>query len=190
MKKILLITTLVLVISLLTACGTKTPVDTPDTTESTTVETTESFVKIGVQKASLADSESFVQSMKEYGAEVSDMSDAEGYWFTFSVTEHEKLLKDKYAETIKKFKEYEENEEHYIDTIEYDDDFRNLTFNVDKDLYDSNANGTSDIVIAATALAYQLYLEDGQKTFVKVVYSDTEEVVSTFTLPMNLSIEQ
>ncbi len=190
MKKISLVITLLLIVSLLTACGTKSPFDTSKLTETTTVETTEKVVKIGVQKADLSDSENFVKKMKEYGAEVSDMNGAEGYWFTFSVAEHEKLLAEKHATVVKKFKEYEDNEEHYIDTIEYDKDFRNMTFNVDRDLYDSNANATTDLVIAAVALSYQIYLEDGQKTNVKVVYTGTEEVISSFTLPMNLSVLQ
>ncbi len=190
MKKISLIITVVLVVALLSACGNKNSFDTSKLTETTTVETTEKVVKIGVKKADLSNSENFVKKMKEYGAEVSDMSGAEGYWFTFSAAEHEKLLSEKYADAVKKFKAYEDDEAHYIDTIEYDEDFRNMTFNVDRDLYDSNANATTDIVVAAVALSYQIYLEDGQKTNVKVVYSGTDEVISSFTLPMNLSVLQ
>ena len=87
------------------------------------------------------------------------------------------------------FKEYEENDEHYVDSVEFDDDFRNLKVYVDKDKYSSTATATSDIIVASAALSYQMFLEDGQKTVVEVVYSGTEEVVSTFSLPMNISIE-
>ena len=59
-------------------------------------------------------------------------------------------------------------------------------FNVNKDLYDSSKDSTNNILIAAKALSYQMYLGTGQKTNVKVVYSGTEELVSEFDLPMNL----
>ena len=193
MKKVALIIALALVVSLFTACGVA---DTPDATEksdSTTVETTkkdEDIVRIAVEKSLLADADTFVQNMKDYGAEVNDYSEIDGYLLVFSKSEHEKLLKDKYTEAVNKLKEYEDNAEHYIDTIEYDEDFRNMTFYVDRELYDSTGSTTGNIVVASSALSYQIYLEDGQKTNVKVVYSDNEEEVTSFFLPMNLSIEQ
>lgn len=193
MKKVSLLISILLIVSLFTACGTQKVSDTTETSKTTTVETTakeEAIVRIAVDKSALADSESFIQSMKDYGAEVNDISGADGYLLVFSKSEHEKLLQDKYDETVKKFKEYEDNEEHYVDSVEYDEDFRNLKIYVDKELYDTTANTTSDIVVAAVALSYQIYLEDGQKTNVEVIYSGTEEVVSTFMLPMNLSVAQ
>lgn len=199
MKNFSLFIALVLIVSLFTACGTENTADTADTADTTetsnttSVETTakeEAVVRIAIDKSTLADADSFIQSMKDYGAEVNDISGADGYLLVFSKSEHEKLIQDKYAEAIKKFKEYEENEEHYVDSVEYDEDFRNLKIYVDKDMYDTTASTTSDIVVAAVALSYQLYLEDGQKTYVKVIYSGTEDVVSAFSLPINLSVAQ
>ncbi len=193
MRKILSSIALVLSVFLLASCSTGGSSDTPTDSDTTSVETTEKqeeIVRIAVDKETLADAESFIQSMKDYGAEVNDISGADGYLLVFSKTEHEKLIKDKYDETVKKFKEYEDNEEHYVDTVEYDGDFRNLKIYVDKELYETTANTTSDIVVAAVALSYQLYLEDGQKTSVEVIYSGTDEVVSTFSLPINLSVAQ
>ena len=188
MRKTALILALILVVSMCAACGNEA--DSIETTQTTVETTEENVVRISVSKDSLTDAEGFIKRMEKYGAEVSDLSDDKGYLFVFSESEHKKLLEDKRSETINKFKEYEDDESHYIDRIEYDDDFRNMTFYVDRVLYDTNSNTTSCIVVAASALSYQLYLEDGQKTTVQVVYSDNEEVINSFTLPMNLNVEQ
>lgn len=193
MRKISLIITLLFIASLFTACGTENTPDATETSEKTTVETTEKqeeTVKIAISKDTLADAESFIQSMKEYGAEVTDISDAGGYILIFSKEEHETLLKDKYDETVKKFKEYEDDEKSYVEKVEYDEDFRNLKIFVQKEAWDATSSNMNDIVISSTALSYQLYLEDGQKTDVEIIYSGTDTVVSTFTLPMTIAYEQ
>ena len=184
MKRIALIISLVFIVSLLSACGTQN--NNVEDTKVKNETTLQQVVEIEITKDTLADAEEFLKNMKEYGAEVEEKSDSNSYILIFSCEKHKKLLDDKYAETIKAFKEYENDENHYIDTIEYDEDFRNLVFNVNKDLYNANTDATNNILIGANALSYQMYLGTGQKTNVKVVYSGTEEVISTFTLPMNL----
>ena len=185
MKKLSLIIAAFLVVSLLSACGTQNKVD-----ETTTETTEERTVQLNIKKDAMADPESFVDGMKVYGAEVQDSENADYYIFVLSQSEHEKLLKDKFDETVKTFKEYEDDPEHYIDSIEYDEGFRNLTINVNKELYGDGSNSSSNMVVAATALSYQLYLGNIQRTYVEVVFSGTDEVVSQFVLPMNLSVEQ
>ena len=192
MKKTAIILILVLVLAMFSACDSKNEDLPKDTTEaqSTTVGTTaDDVVRIGVDGNSLADPESFLNNMKEYGAEVKDMTDAGGYLLLFSKDEHKKLLDDKKSEVLNKFKEYEENEEHYVDSIEYNDDFRNVTIYVNKDKYSATGSTTENVVVASVVLSYQMFLESGQKTIVEVIYTGTEEVVSKFVLPMNLSIE-
>ena len=180
---------LVLVVALFSGCSVQKTA--PETTVQTTEQTTEDqVIKISVKKETLADAEGFVQSMKEYGAEVQNTDNEDGYIFEFSQSEYKKLLEDKHNETVEKFRKYEDDPQHYIDSIDYDDNFRNLTLNVNKELYNNGENSTSNMVVAATALAYQLYLEDGQRTNVKVIYTGTEEVISQFSLPMNLSVAQ
>lgn len=180
---------LVLVVALFSGCSVQETA--PETTVQTTEQTTEEqVIKISIKKETLADAEGFVQNMKEYGAEVQNTDNEDGYIFEFSQAEHKKLLEDKHNETVEKFRKYEDDPQHYIDSIDYDDNFRNLTLNVNKELYNNGENSTSNMVVAATALAYQLYLEDGQRTNVKVIYTGTEEVISQFSLPMNLSVAQ
>lgn len=192
MKKTAIILVLVLMLVMFSACDSKNEDLPKDTTEaqSTTVETTaDDVVRIGVDKNSLADPESFINNMKEYGAEVKDMTDAGGYLLLFSKDEHKKLLDDKKSDVLKTFKDYEDNEEHYVDSIEFNDDFRNVTIYVDKDKYSVTGSTTGNVVVASAVLSYQMFLESGQKTVVEVIYTGTEEVVSKFVLPMNLSIE-
>jgi len=194
MKNISIVLVLISVMVLFSACDSKIeelPTDTT-VTQTTAVETTSAndIVRVGVDKNSLADPENFINSMKEYGAEVKDMTDAGGYLLLFSKDEHKKLLDDKKTEVLNKFKEYEENQDHYVDSVEFNDDFRNLTIYVDKDKYSATGSTTGNVVVASVVLSYQMFLEDGQKTVVEVIYTGTEEVASKFALPMNLSIEQ
>lgn len=193
MKRLSLIITLFLIITVFTSCSTDDNSDITTTSASTTAQTTENaedIVRIGIDANSLVDPEAFIENVEGYGAEVKDITATGGYLVLFSKQEHENFLKDKKAEVIKKFKDYEKNPEHYVDSIEYDDDFRNLKIYVNKDLYDSTGSTTGNIVVASAALSYQIYLEEGQKVVAKIIYSGTEEVVSTFTLPMNVSLEQ
>lgn len=192
MKKLSLLLTLLLVVSLFTACGTQ-DADGGTTTQTTAAEETkanEQNVRIAVDKSNLADEESFVNSMKEYGAEVNSIEGANGYLLVFSKPEHEKLLEDKHKATVEKFKKYEDDESSYVDSVEYDEDFRNLKLFVNKEKYGESGSTTGNIVIASAALSYQMFLEDGQKVSVQVIYSDTQEVVSTFMLPMDLTVAQ
>ena len=194
MRVLSVLLVLILSLTLFSACNTKTENSNENTTENQTssVETTsgEDAVRIGVDKKNLADPESFIDNMKNYGAEVRDLTDAGGYLLLFSEEEHKKLLDDKKADVLKKFKGYEENQEHYVESIEYDEDFRNMKVYVNKELYSKTGTTTGNVIVASAVLSYQMFLESGQKTNVEVIYDGTEEVVSKFTLPMNLNISQ
>lgn len=192
MKKTALIVAFALLVALFSGCSTQNDIDeaTAKTTETTNQTTKEQNVKISVKKEVLAEPESFVDNMKAYGAKVKESENSDEYIFVFSKSEHDKLLKDKLDETVARFKACEDDSEHYIDTVEYDEDFRNMTFYVNKELYDKGTNSTNDMILAASALSYQLYLGSGQKTVVKVIYADTEELVYQFVLPMSLSVSQ
>lgn len=192
MKKLSLLLTLLLVVSSFTACGTRNTADETTAAQTTVKETKadEQNVRIAVDKSNLADEESFINSMKEYGAEINSIEGANGYLLVFSKSEHEKLLEDKHKATVDKFKKYEDDESSYIESVEYDEDFRNLKLFVNKEKYGESGSTTGNVVIASAALYYQMFLEDGQKISVQVIYADTEEVVSAFTLPMDLTVAQ
>ena len=188
MKKISVLLSLVFVVCLFAGCGTG---NSGETTTEPTVETTEekaSDVTITIKKDIVVDAEDFVQGMKRYGAEVDNKEDADSFSFAFSGSEYKKLLDDKHKECVDEFKKIENVQENYIEKVEFDDDFRNLTISVNKDLYDVTDSINGEYGVAAIALSYQLYLGEPQHTDVKVVYSGTEEVVSTFSFQMNISI--
>ena len=175
---------MILVASALSACGVQN--NSSESTKANNETTQLQDVKIEVTKDTLSDADEFLKNMENYGAEVEESDDDNSYVLIFSGEEHQKLLDDKRKELVEAFEGYEKDENHYIDSIEYDDEFRNLVFNVNKDLYNASTDSTNNMLIAAKVLAYQLYLGKEQKTNVEVVYSGTDEVISTFSLPMNI----
>lgn len=199
MKKISLLLCVALVFCLLAGCGSESGNET--TTTETKVEATENKdtgsksttkidedVKVTIKKDSVVDAEDFIKGMEAFGADVENKDGADSFVFTFSASEYKKLLDTKHKECVKNFKKFEENKAHYVEKIEYDDNFRNLTISVNKALYDASTK-TDDYIIAASALAYQMYINEANYTNVKIIYSGTDEVVTTFSLPVNYNIK-
>ncbi len=181
-------------LGMFSACDASKENTLTDTTENqtTTAETTEeklSDVTISIKKDSVVDSEDFIQGMKAYGAEVSNKEESDSLYFTFSSDEYKKLLDDKHKECVDKFKEFEDDQNNYVEKVEFDENFRNLTISVNKELYDVTDSTVREYAVAATALSYQLYINEAQHTNVKLVYSETKEEVSAFSLPMNFAIQ-
>lgn len=189
MKKISLFLCLALVVCLFASCSTESG---NDATTELTVETTEekaSDVTITIKKESVVEVEDFIQDMKSFGAEVKNEEDNDSLFFTFSSDEHKKLLKAKKKECIDNFKGFESDPNNYVEKIEYDDNFRNITISVNKELYDVVDSTVGEYAVAANALAYQLYINENQYTNVSVVYTGTEDVISSFSLPVNINIK-
>ncbi len=193
MRKISLIILLVSVFSLFAACNSEKTPQTTETSQETSAETTEKqeeLVRVTIGKNSLADPESFLENMKKYGAEITELTQANGYLLVFSKPEHEKLIQEKSADVVKAFKGFEDDENSCIEKIEYNEDFRKLDVYVDKDKWEVISSNSVEFSVGAKALAYQIYLEDGQKTVVNIIYSGTEDVVSSIKLPLNVNVEQ
>ncbi len=189
MKKISLLLVIIMVVAIFSSCQGNNLQPSKD--DSQTTESSLPDVKIAIDSASISDPETFISDMEKYGAEVQDMTAAGGgYIFVFSAEEHKKLLADKQASIVEKFKSYESDEESYVEKIEYTDNFRDLVIYVNRDLYDSTSATFVNYSIGANALVYQLYLGEGQHTFVKIIYSDNEETAETFNLPMNIESVQ
>ena len=170
-------------IALISACGTEDelPADTTVTNSTTQAQN----VEIEISKDTLAEAEEFLKNMESYGAEVKDEADSNSYILTFSAEEHQKLLDDKYAETIKAFKEFENDQNNYVEKVEFDNNFRNITISVNRELYDVISSEVREYAVGAKALAYQLYANEEQHTNIKIVYSETEELVGEFEMPIN-----
>lgn len=190
-RALLIITALLLLLSVVSCEAENPPKSQPSEIVSKTAqaENPDDNVKLTVQKSLLAEPEKFSENMRGYGAEVEEDTDAQEYVFTFSSADYDKLLTLKKEETVSKLKAYENNEDSYIDKVEYDEDFRNLKIYADKQKYQNRGNGNDDITVAATVLSYQIYLGEAQKTNVNVIYTGTEDVVSYYTLPLTMSTD-
>ena len=190
MKKLSLLLALLLVVGSLCACGNAG--GTSPTTTTKAPETTEEQlpdVTLAFQKDQIADEAIFVGELEKYGGEVVDMSDAGGgYMCTFTNDEYKRLMTDKHAATVKALKEYENTETGYIERIVYNEDFRDLNLYVNREKYDSADADFTVYAVSAQVLAYKIYLGEGQRTFVKVFYADTEEEITSFSMPMNIEL--
>ena len=186
MKKLSLLLCIILVVGLLAGCGAESGND--DTTTPATTEEKATDVTITVKKETVVEVDEFVKDMESFGAEVKNEENDDSLFFTFSDAEYKKLLDAKKKEGLDNFKGVEEDPDNYVEKIEYDDNFRNITISVNKELYDVIDSNISEYTIAANALAYQIYINENQYTDVSVVYTGTETVVSSFSLPVNINI--
>jgi len=186
MKKVFLIISLVLLLSVLCSCGAQNADTT--TTQPPTTEAPQD-VKIEFERALIADS--VITSMEGYGAETTFSEDEKIVTFTFSPEEHEKMLKDKYDEVVAHFNEVQESEDTYIEKIEFIEDFRELKVFVNRESYllGEDHGAYIEFNVAGYALHYQQFLGQGQKTFVKVLYSDNEEEITSYNRPIEQSFE-
>lgn len=194
MKKLSWLLCLIFVVSLLAGCGAESSNDTTraePTAEATEEKTTEKAadVTITIKKDAVVEVDDFIQNMESFGAEVKNEEDDDSLFFTFSSDEYKKLLDAKKKECIDNFKGFENDPDNYVEKIEYDDNFRNITISVNKELYDVVDSTVGEYAVAANALAYQMYINENQHTNVSIVYTGTEDVISTFSLPVNFSVE-
>ena len=187
MKKLSLLLCIILVVGLLAGCGAESGND--DTTTPATTEEKATDVTITVKKETVVEVDEFVKDMESFGAEVKNEENDDSLFFTFSDAEYKKLLDAKKKECLDNFKGVEEDPDNYVEKIEYDDNFRNITISVNKEMYDVIDSMTSEYAVAANALAYQIYINENQYTKVSVVYTGTETVVSSFSLPVNINIK-
>ncbi len=188
MKKLALFLTLVLVLVSFTSCGdsNETPESTaPETTEVT--ETTPENVVISVNKELVADETAFLTEISEIDG-ITSTANENFYVLTMSQNSYKELLTVKSKEVID---EYEGivAQGKYIEDIRYDSSFRNINVLVNRqefDAVDASAQQLQLITIGAKAMSYQMFLPEGQKTAVSIVYSDTEEVAFTLSLPIKM----
>ena len=172
---------------LLSSCGSDAAPESTDA--NSTTEAVNENVTIEIEKLNIADEETFSDDLKAYGAEITESEDGEKLVCEFTKKEYEILIQDKREETVKSFEALESDAESYVEKVEYDDDFRNLKIYVNKDAYDEKASASAlgntftDYAIGAKAVAFQIYLKDGQRTTTEIYYTGTEEPISRFILP-------
>lgn len=188
MKKVLLLLAALLMVACLASCDGSDNKEATTDTSSSTEESVAQDVVLEISKSTIAEPEEFKATMEEYGAEIEELSDKDAFQFTFSAAEHKALLKDKKAETVSAFKAIEDDEESYVDKIEYDENFRNLKIYVDKEKKPESSS-TEEFSAASLALVYQTYIGETQRTLVEIFYTGEAERIDAFTFPISFAFE-
>lgn len=185
MKKIALLLALVLVVCSLCACGG----NTEEPTETTAPETTNDEVVIRIKKELIVDAGKFSTDMQTYEGVSVSVTD-ELIILTMNSSSYDKLVEAKHAEAVKAYDALKTQEGSFVENIVYDDNFRDVKVYVNREKYDSASHNSMEYVTyAANALVYQMYLPNGQQCTVQMLYSDTEEVIGTTTLPNQIEIK-
>jgi hypothetical protein len=186
MKKIALLLALLVLVASLCACGGKTEEVTETTTE---VETTNDNVSINIKKELIQDVESYKAENSKYeGVTITETEDL--IILNMNAASYDKFVEIKHTEAINAYDALLEQEGTFVEKFDYDLNFRSVKVYVNREKYDAvSHNSTEYITYAANALAYQMYLPNGQQCTVQVIYSDTQEVIGTTTLPNQIELK-
>ena len=188
MKKLTLLLVLALIITSFAACGGSDVTSddaSPETTEATKTENEN--VEISVSKEFVADETVFLVGLSEIG-EITSTAKDDLYVLSMSKETHKKLLSVKAKEVTDEYDGLVAQGK-FIEKITYDDSFRAVKVYVNRGQFeavDASTRQLQAITIGAKAMSYQIYLADGPKTSVSMIYSDTEELVFTISLPVEM----
>lgn len=182
MKKIALVLAVLMFFCALVSCNKD--VEEPTTTETTQAQPENVTIHI---KKDLVDEVSFLTSISEFeGIKVT--SDDTFHILTMSQGTYVTFLKAKAKEVYDMFDEIIAAGS-FVEDITYNENFRTIKVIVNREGFDAlskEAQRVQLMTIGAYAMSYQMFLEDGQKTNVIAVYSDTEEEAMLMTLPIGM----
>lgn len=131
------------------------------------------------------DDASFIKEMEEYEAKIKQTNDSGKYYVTFTESQYNKFLKDKYQQITTFYTGFETADTYsVVRKVEFDKDFRNLKIYVDKEQLEVMAYDCTEGV-ASRAYFYQMFLEEGIGVNVELVNYKTDKVYSSYTLPKN-----
>lgn len=185
MKKIVALLLAVLVVCSLCACGG----NTDDVTETTAPETTNDEVVIRIKKDLIIDVEEYVTDIQKYEG-VSVAQSDELIILTMNSSSYDNLVQAKHDEAVAAYDAFKTQEGTFVENIVYDINFREVKVYVNREKYDSSNHSSMDYVTyAANALVYQMYLPNGQQCTVELIYSDTQEVIGSSTLPNKVELK-
>ena len=183
MKKLALILAVVMVLCAFVSCD-KAAEEPATTTE--VAETQPENVVIHIKK-DLVDETTFITSISEFEG-ISVASDETFHILTMSQDTYVTFLKAKAQDVYDMFDDIVA-QGSFIEDITYNEDFRIVKVMVNRDGFDAIGKDTQRVqlmTIGAYAMSYQMFLEDGQKTTVMAVYSDTDEEAMVMTLPITM----
>ena len=185
MKKIVALLLAALVVVSLCACGG----NTDEVTETTAPETTNDEVVIRIRKELIVDVEEYKTDIQTYeGVAVAESEEL--IILTMNSSSYDNLVQKKHDEAAAAYDAIETQEDSFVEDIVYDVNFRNVKVYVNRDKYDAASHSGMDyITYAANALVYQMYLPNGQQCTVEMIYSDTQEVIGSSTLPNKVEVK-
>lgn len=185
MRKLALLLALLVVVCSLCACGG----NTEEPTETTAPETTTDEVVIRIRKELIVDIEQFKVDMQAHeGVAVTETDEL--LLLTMNSASYDKLVQAEHDKAVKAYDALKTREGSFVDNIVYDENFRDVKVYVNREKYDAVSHNSMEYVTyAANALVYQMYLPNGQQCTVQMIYSDTEEVIGTTTLPNQIELK-
>lgn len=182
MKKIALLLAVLMVLCAFVSCDKTT--EEPTTTETTQAQPENVVIHI---KKDLVDETTFLVSISEFEG-ISVASDDTFHILTMSQGTYVTFLKAKAQEVYDMFDEIIAAGS-FVENIDYNENFRTIKVIVDRDGFDAIGKDTQRVqlmTIGAYAMSYQMFLEEGQKTTVMAIYSDTEEEAMVMSLPITM----
>ena len=191
MKKIALVLALLIVVASFSSCTNsdynifKVEVEVDDVTVSET-ETQPENVEISIRK-DLVDEVTFLTSISEFEG-ITVTSNDVYHILTMSQETYVTFLKSKAQEVYDMFDEIIDAGS-FVEDITYNEDFRVVKVIVDREGFAAIGKDTQRLqlmTIGAYAMSYQMFLDEGQKTTVIAVCSDTQEEVMAITLPISM----
>ncbi len=182
MKKIALLLAVLMVLCAFVSCD-KTP-EEPTTTETTQAQSENVVIHI---KKDLVDETTFITSISEFKG-ISVASDDTFHILTMSQDTYVAFLKAKAQEVYDMYDQIIDAGS-FVEDITYNENFRTIKVMVDRESFDAIGKDTQRVqlmTIGAYAMSYQMFLEEGQKSTVIAVYSDTEEEAMLMSLPITM----
>lgn len=183
MKKLVLVLSVLMFFGLFTSCDNAT--DT-ETTTSEVSETQPENVVIHIKK-DMVDEASFISSVSEFEG-ISVASNDVHHILTMSQETYVKFLESKAQEVYDTFDKLI-GADGFIEDITYSESFRTITVLVDREGFDALSKESKILqlqLVGAYGMSYQMFLEEGQKTTVTAVYSDSNEEAMKLSLPINM----
>lgn len=185
MKKLSLLLAILMLVACLCACENSKE---EPTTTTTAPETTTDEVVIRVKKTLLVDVDDFIDGLSKYEGITVTTTD-ELVLLTMTGKSYASFIEQKHSEAVQSYNEILAKEDTYVEKFDYDENFRDVKVYVNRSRYDAASHDSYEFVdYVSIALAYQMYLPNGQQTKITILYSDNEEVISTDVLPITVDV--
>lgn len=193
MKKALLLLLAVIFILSFTACSSTKEAEQSKVTEGSSAEATtpvvdENLLTVDINvPASWFDEENpatdvLTQEQKDNGFKSAKVNDDGSVTYTIGKSDFNKYKEELKSSTVDTLKSIS-TEYPCIKSVEFTDNFSEITLKVNKSEYENGLNSLSIPVAGFSANMYQTYTNEPVKSEIKVVDMDTNETIEEATYP-------